>query len=121
MQSDVPGEPLCELLVRFPVVGEDHVWVSGDEPLPEIDMIILRKSWDDRGILQHLSMPRGSRAEQNFAGLPDCSDREPIELLLGRRGSELFFVRDNDREYSADRCWILPELSNPIKREKTVV
>ena len=100
-------ESLCELFVRFPIVGEDHVRVSSDKPLTEVNMIILGQSWNDRRILQHLGVPRGSRAEQNLAGLPNCSDREPIELLLGRRTAELVLVRDYDSEHAANICWIL--------------
>ena len=97
------------------------VRMSEDEPFPEVDMIVLRKSWHDGWIFHHLCLPACGGRNQNFTGLPDRRDGNPCDLDGPSIGTEPFLPLDDHCKNFPHRCSILAELGNSFERQELVV
>ena len=92
--------------------------MSGDEPLAEVDVVVLRQSGADRGVLKDLGVASNRRNDQHFARLPDCEHCEIIALLLCHGITQVDIAVDNSGERFSDRRGIITQLCNAVERQK---
>ena len=93
--------------------------MSGDEPLAEVDVVVLTQSGADRGVLKDLGVARSHRSDQHFARLPDCEHCEIIALLLCHGITQVDIAVDNSEnmfltvEGSSPSCAMRSNVKRP--------
>ena len=103
----------------LPALNHDHVGMRQHEPLPEVDVIILRQSKANRRILEDLCVAGGHCCDQYLARLPDRENCKPVAFLLSRLSTQLIITIDDPGESSPDGSRIFTELSDAVEGKKT--
>ena len=101
------------------VLDQEHVRMSADEPLAKVDVVILRQSGANRGVLKDLGVARSHRSDQHFARMPDREHCEIVTLLFCHSLTQFDIAVENSGERFSDRRGIITQLRNAVDRQKT--
>ena len=101
------------------VLDQEHVKMSEDEPLAKVDVVILRQSGANRGVLKDLGVARSHRSDQHFARMPDREHCEIVTLLFCHNLTQFDIAVENSGERFSDRRGIITQLRNAVDRQKT--